>query len=48
MATAKTSMNRFDWKVIFQSSDMMMALGVILLFAMMIVPIPSGVVEYWL
>ncbi len=45
MATAKTSMNRFDWKVIFQSSDMMMALGVILLVCMMIVPIPSGVVD---
>jgi len=45
MATAKTSFNRFDWKAIFRSNDMIMALGVILLICMMIVPIPAVLVD---
>ena len=45
MATAKTSLNRFDWKAIFRSNDMIMALGVILLICMMIVPIPAVLVD---
>lgn len=45
MATVKTSFNRFDWKEIFKSSDMVMALGVVMLIGMMIVPIPSGAVD---
>ncbi|NMB53344.1 MAG: flagellar biosynthesis protein FlhA [Leptolinea sp.] len=45
MATAKTTINRFDWKTILKSNDMVMALGVVMLIGMMIVPIPSGMVD---
>ncbi len=45
MATAKTTVNRFDWKAIFKSNDMIMALGVVMLICMMIVPIPAGAVD---
>ncbi len=45
MATAKTSMNRFDWRTIFKSNDMIMAMGVVLLIGMMVVPIPNELVD---
>jgi flagellar biosynthesis protein FlhA len=45
MATAKPAANRFDWKIIFKSNDMVMAFGVVMLICMMIVPIPAGLVD---
>ncbi|GAP22492.1 flagellar biosynthesis protein FlhA [Leptolinea tardivitalis] len=45
MATAKTTVNRFDWRTLLQSNDLVMAFGVVILVALMIVPIPSGFVD---
>jgi len=45
MATAKPTLTRFDWQTLLKSNDMLMALGVVLLIGMMIVPLPSAVVD---
>lgn len=45
MATAKPTLNRFDWQTLLKSNDMVMALAVVLLIGMMIVPLPSAVVD---
>lgn len=45
MATAKTTVSRFDWRTLLQSNDLVMAFGVVILVALMIVPIPSGFVD---
>jgi len=45
MATAKPTITRFDWQTLLKSNDMVMALAVVLLIGMMIVPLPSAVVD---
>jgi flagellar biosynthesis protein FlhA len=45
MTTAKPTINRFDWQTLLKSNDMVMALAVVLLIGMMIVPLPSSVVD---
>jgi flagellar biosynthesis protein FlhA len=45
MATVKATANRFEWQALLKSNDMIMALAVVLLIGMMVVPLPSVVVD---